>query len=84
MKASARPAVAAWVVVAERETVRKHSSDESAVRVRMYDIQVDSRGTWETQSLAEPAGDGNIPSPEFARELMGEHPESASESVRAS
>ena len=84
MKASARPAVAAWVVVTERETVRKHLSDVSAVRVRMHDIQVDSHGTWETKSLAEPAGDGNIPLPEFAKELMDEHPESASESVRGS
>ena len=76
------PEAAGWAVVTGREVVRKRSSDADVVRVRKEGTQVDIHGMWETQLLAPPVVDGNIPKPVFAKELMGEPRESASENVR--
>jgi hypothetical protein len=75
------------VVVTERKERHKHPSDVSDVRVlrvRRYGIRADNHDTWETRPLVDPTGDGNIPRTTFARELMGELPESASDNVGTS
>lgn len=77
-------AAAGQVVVNERKARHKHPSDVRVVRVRRYGIRADNHDTWETTPLVDPAGDGNIPRTTFARELMGELPESASDNVGTS
>lgn len=81
---SAKLAAAGQVVVTERKERHKHPSDVRVVRVRRYGIRADNHDTWETTPLVDPAGDGNIPRTTFARGLMGELPESASDNVGTS
>lgn len=81
---SAKLAAAGQVVVTERKERHKHPSDVRVVRVPRYGIRADNHDTWETTPLVDPAGDGNIPRTTFARELMGELPESASDNVGTS
>ena len=83
-KVSATLAVVGQVVVTERKALHKHPSDARVVRVRKCGTREDNHDTWETIPLVDPAGDGSIPRTTFARELMGELPESASDNVGTS
>jgi hypothetical protein len=69
------------VVVTERKALHRHPSGARVVRVRKCGIREDTHDTWETILLVDPAGDGSIPRTTFARKLMDELPESASDNV---
>ena len=81
---SAKLAAVGQAVVTERKALHKYPSDARVVRVRKYGIRAENRDTWGTTPLVDPAGGGNIPRTTFARVLMGELPESASDNVGTS